>query len=169
MKKNFVFLLLSSALSVSGEAASFEDPLSASSASISVAVSAHSLEVAAPALAAPALAAPAPAAPIPAAPASAALINLESYLAMFEQISQPDHWGVEWMIASRQSDLSSIFESLVLEVPTHEMRAIFEQHRTLVHRRPRHDTLVIGCGNLPAHNPRLCVNFIDDYGTYELF
>lgn len=82
------------------------------------------------------------------------------YMQLFQQIHP--RW-MEQVMHERRDCLDSIVESLDLQLPTQEMREVFDHHRAIMHRRPHNQELVIGCGNLPAYNPSITVYDID-YG-----
>lgn len=91
----------------------------------------------------------------------------------FKKISENTYIGLTRSIEDQQQStltfqragiMTPIFESLDIRVSEDEILNAFQQYGVIMNRKPQHSELVIGCGNLPAHNHQICVHFIDNYG-----
>lgn len=57
-----------------------------------------------------------------------------------------------------------IFYTLDIQLSPELMKNYFEKYRVIVNRIPKHETLIIGCGNLRPYTEGLDVHSIDNYG-----
>lgn len=89
----------------------------------------------------------------------------EKYFKLIARI-EPDWDGIKWVLSLRMNQLEQIYNTLEIEVSISDMEQSVEKYGVLMHRRPLHPKLVIGCGNLPAnsgtHEKVISVDPVDD-------
>ncbi len=62
-------------------------------------------------------------------------------------------------------DLKKIFDTLEIQMDKTEIEQMYQQFDVVVNRQPLNDTLVIGCGNVPAYRNDIFVCCVDDYNN----
>lgn len=89
----------------------------------------------------------------------------EKYFQLIALI-EPDWDGIKWVLSKRKNQLEQIYKTLEIEVSISDMEQSVKQYGVLMHRRPSHQKLVIGCGNLPVDSGTdegvYCVDPYDD-------
>lgn len=87
------------------------------------------------------------------------------YFDLFSQIEKPSFDGRFWICNWRQFQLEKIFNTLQIETKPEDWQFTINSHKVIMNRAPKHDKLVIGCGNIPKYSEEVGdVEFIDNYG-----
>lgn len=87
------------------------------------------------------------------------------YFKLFSKIEEPSFNGNLWILEARRHQLNELFKTLQIDTTPEDWQATIESHATIMNRKPIHEKLIIGCGNLPEYSKEVGdVYFIDNYG-----